>query len=162
MVGFRAVPGPQFSYGLQAGHNGTASSVLSESLVLEPTSTFSRARSALFSHKRSQSKAFHLQVLTSPRHSPPYSFQVPAALCLLTLLVHQSVGKTGLTRVAFTGNTRSLVWPGSIKACSLMAQLPLDKLQFAPDTPQPYCHWLGAQNCVLKASFASIRGESQH
>ena len=32
MVGFRAVPGPQFSYGLQAGHNGTASSVLSHKL----------------------------------------------------------------------------------------------------------------------------------
>ena len=32
MVGFRAVPGPQCSYGLQAGHNGTASSVLSHKL----------------------------------------------------------------------------------------------------------------------------------
>ena len=32
MVGFGAVPGPQFSYGLQAGHNGTASSVLSHNL----------------------------------------------------------------------------------------------------------------------------------
>ena len=39
MVGFRAVPGPQFSYGLQAGHNGTASSVLSHKL--EPGANFS-------------------------------------------------------------------------------------------------------------------------
>ena len=38
MVGFRAVPGPQFSYGLQAGHNGTASSVLSHKL--EPGANF--------------------------------------------------------------------------------------------------------------------------
>ena len=37
MVGFRAVPGPQFSYGLQAGHNGTASSVLNHKL--EPPHT---------------------------------------------------------------------------------------------------------------------------
>ena len=93
--------------------------------------TFSRARSAIQpTHILAQEESEQgLPLAGTNLTTPLTTVQFSGACSSLSAhsLVHQSVGKTGLTRVAFTGNTRSLVWPGSIKACSLMpnAQLPL-------------------------------------